>query len=225
MSTILEDKYSRPLKQGDLVLFNNNNNGFKDIRYGIVVGESAIYSDGVYYRKVSTCFKINKPCDKELVIYNNLINSFQNDVKQKGMGDKGKEMKQIGGLYMQSNPHVYYLYLGSGKLYNINKKQIDESENIYLAISVSFNPDILTKTFDSESLYDLIKRELSFSLVELDSNKSLKGYNHLIFTNRDKKFIKQVGKIDISDNFFNNYLYLPVDNDLNRRSYLYLEKN
>ena len=219
----MEEKFFRLINPGDLVLFNNNSNGFKDIRYGIVVGESVIYSEGVYYRRVNTCFKVNKLCDEEKIIYNNLINSFKNEAKD---SKKIKSKNEIGGLYVQSNPHVYYLYLGSGKLYNINKNLIDSSSDVYLMVSASFNPNMLDKDFsnnysDINFFFPWFEKELG--IVEMKNNIGFSGYNHLIFTKRDKKFINQVGKLNIPAEMFQNFLYLSGSLNEKFCAYLYLD--
>ena len=194
---VVRELFNRPLNMGDLVLFNSSNGHFKDIRYGLVLGENVIYSNGRYNHRIPTCFKINSPCSEEKVIYDELVNQFQNEVN----GNKSGNIKlELGGLYMQSNTRVCYLYLGEVGLYDINNSLLDESKHVFLEISLYFNSNLLSDgnqdlLFDFNRFKEFLNRELGNSIR--DKNSNLLGYPHLKFTKRNKKFVNQVGKLNL----------------------------
>lgn len=204
---MLKDILGRKLQIGDLVLINLSSKGSNLSRYGLVCGETQIFS----YNKVTSygsrdknCYLIENPSEDECSFKRILTKNYNIETRKNMLLSLNKDSLsqiplEVGNVYIDKSEHLY-IYLGKCKIHvhNIDidlNSAVTSGAHCFLRCT-SFTNFLYTtsNTLDDEfSLDDFKHTVLSYRDIKTLS------FNYLLFSlDCPTRFIKFIKKVKVT---------------------------
>lgn len=204
VTIMLKDILGRKLQIGDLVLINLSSKGSNLSRYGLVCGETQIFS----YNKVTSygsrdknCYLIENPSEDEYSFKRILTKNYNEETRKNMLLSLNKDSLsqiplEVGNVYIDKSEHLY-IYLGKCKIYvhniDVDLNSVVTSGTHCFLRCTSFTNFLYTtsNTLDDEFSLDDFKH----TILSYRDIKTL-SFNYLLFSldypTRFVKFIKKV---------------------------------
>lgn len=170
----MQDVLNRPLKVGDLVLYNRPNI-YSYLNYGIVVSEKSVFDGERNYHYVKQCLLVSNLDEIEQEKYEKLVSAYnlmESNKKKKKLRHLNQEEQVKYGLYR--NGKTYYLYLGKMKYCDefINNRKFENREIKFYAHPEGYAYLVITQY---ESRIRNLLKSMSIDLVKFMSYKESSG--------------------------------------------------